>query len=78
MPPRKQHRRVSAFPAIEEYGESTPTSSVPSPPVRGLRRTTFVEIWPKNNGPTEVIRGRIPEDQIPSWLEQKGDVDLLI
>ncbi|KAF7918901.1 hypothetical protein EAE99_008626 [Botrytis elliptica] len=71
MPPRKQHRRVSAFPAIAEYGESTPTSSVLSPSTRGLRRTTFVEIWPKNNGPTEVIRGKIPEDQIPSWLEQK-------
>ncbi|QSZ31557.1 hypothetical protein DSL72_001124 [Monilinia vaccinii-corymbosi] len=68
MPPRKQHRRLSAFPTIAEHGERTPTSSAPSSSVKGLRRTPFLE-----HGPTEVSRGRIPEDQIQSWLDQRDD-----
>ncbi|KAI9643027.1 hypothetical protein NHQ30_008762 [Ciborinia camelliae] len=65
--------RFSAFPVIAERGESPPTSSATSPPVRGLKRTTYLEIWPKNNGPTEVIRGKIREDQILSWLEERDE-----
>ncbi|PQE26393.1 hypothetical protein CJF30_00001110 [Rutstroemia sp. NJR-2017a BBW] len=70
MSPPKQ-RRFSAFPTIVEDAEDSPTPD--SSLRRASSRTPFVEIWPRDNAPTEIVRGKLLEDKINSWIEQKDE-----
>ncbi|KAM3074797.1 hypothetical protein ACMFMG_008211 [Clarireedia jacksonii] len=68
MPPPK-HRRLSAFPTIVEDIEDSPT---PNSSIRSSK-TPFVEIWPRDNAPTEILRSKLLEDKINSWIEPKDE-----
>ncbi|PQE17373.1 Mg2+ transporter -like Zinc transport protein [Rutstroemia sp. NJR-2017a BVV2] len=70
MSPPKQ-RLLSAFPTIVEDAEDSPTPD--SSLRRSSSRTPFVEIWPRDNAPTEIVRGKLLEDKINSWIEQKDE-----